>query len=108
MKNIEQLIVTEKMREQVDKDYVQLLQRLSDKDFLTLDDFCLTRRSTTSGEETTHRYLFGSITENKDGFHFEINDATESDEVNTKFTSKTLAIAEAALFMVLSSDINQK
>lgn len=106
--DINALILAEKMREPVDKHYVQVLQRLSDKDFLTLEDFCSTRRTNAFGNGLVHRYIIGQIIENKDGFHFEINDAEEDDEVNSRITFPKLASAEAGLFMVLSTELNSK
>lgn len=108
-------ILVQKLRKNTDKHYIQMIQTLSDKGVMTKDDFINTGRLMEKryylSEFVFHSYFSDEV---KDVMRyaggycvqilptgewlFDSNDATEGDEVSTKFKSAKLTDVEDQLW----------
>jgi hypothetical protein len=108
-------ILVQKLRKNTDKHYIQMIQTLSDKGVMTKEDFINTGRLMEKryylSEFVFHSYFSDEV---KDVMRyaggycvqilptgewlFDSNDATESDEVSTKFKSAKLTDVEDQLW----------
>lgn len=108
-------VLVQKLRKNPDKHYIQMIQTLSDKGVMTKDDFINTGRLMEKryylSEFVFHSYFSDEV---KDVMRyaggycvqilptgewlFDSNDATEGDEVSTKFKSAKLTDVEDQLW----------
>jgi hypothetical protein len=103
MRKIDQYILKVKIEEPFNHEYLNVLQQLSDKQVVGLDDFKRTRRRFGNA----FRYLLDYKIIHSNTFIIVIDDASESDEMGTTHSFSTLDEAEMALFIIASKSINE-